>query len=68
MREEKDVRVEILQQFYNRFLQFIHFQMTKSNFADKARTPEEEYKDTLTKNLSSLLTPINEIQRLNKNS
>lgn len=42
MRAEKDVRAEILQQFYNCFLQIIHFQMTKNNFADKARTPEKE--------------------------
>lgn len=53
MQEEKDVRVEILQYFYNGFTQFIHFQMTKSNLTDETRATEEQHKGTLATNLSS---------------
>lgn len=69
VRKEKDVRVEILQHFYNSFLQFIHFQMTKSNFADKARAPEEEQRYPCYKFVIFLLfpAPINRIQRNSKN-
>jgi len=53
VQEEKDVRVEILQHFYNSFTQFIHFQMTKSNLTDETRATEEQHKGILTTNLSS---------------
>lgn len=48
------------------FLQFIHFQMMKSNFGGKARASDEQYKDTLTTSLSSFHLSLLPFMKLEK--